>query len=107
MAKREQHNEEGRAACEAEFGRPLTAEELDCIDQVNVLIDQFAHYPNPRFLSRHRAFLHHEEGIEYFAMRFGRLGEIVARRHVITDCGHVPRREDYSTGRVDEYGYLR
>lgn len=72
--------------------------------EVNGRIDQFAHYPDYEFLKDHRKFLHHEEGIEYFKKRYGRLGGEAARLHVFRDCGGVPRMRDYADGTVDEFG---
>jgi hypothetical protein len=72
--------------------------------EVHQLLDQFAHFPDMRFLSRHRKFLHHEEGIEYVRMRWGEEAGKAALQHVITDCGHVPAMVDYHNGAVDNYG---
>lgn len=74
---------------------------------VHRLLDQFAHFPDMRFLSRHRKFLHHEEGIEYVRMRFGEEAGESARQHVLMDCEHVPKAVDYYIDLVDEYGYRR
>ena len=92
MASFEEHCQE----CQEKLG--------DRCEEVNRLIDQFAHYPDMKFLSCHRQFLHHVEGIAYFAKRFGPRGEAAARLHVLRDCGHVPHAEEYYNGGVDHYG---
>lgn len=73
--------------------------------EVHVLLDQFAHYPDPKFLSGHRKFLHHAEGIEYVALRYGPEAGKAASQHVLDDCGHIPRAKDYYTGSVDNFGF--
>lgn len=77
------------------------------VEEVNRRIDQFAHFPNFVTLERHRKFLHHAEGIEYFGIVYGEVGRLAAREHVIQDCGHVPTLEDYVLGHVDVYGVKR
>ena len=72
--------------------------------EVHALLDQFAHYPNMKFLRKHRKFLHHEEGIEYVTMRWGEEAGKSARQHVLDDCGHVPKAIDYYRGSVDDFG---
>lgn len=74
------------------------------VEEVNRRIDQFAHYPREATLLRHRKFLHHIEGIEYFGLQYGMVGEAAARQHVVEDCGHIPNAEDYYTGKVDMFG---
>ena len=74
------------------------------VEEVNRRIDQFAHYPRAETLVQHRRYLHHAEGIEYFALVYGIVGEAAARQHVIEDCGHVPHARDYYDGTVDEFG---
>lgn len=74
------------------------------VEKVNREIDQFAHFPNYDTLSRHRKFLHHKEGIEYFGLVYGDVGSLAAREHILQDCGHVPDMADYILGGVDEYG---
>jgi hypothetical protein len=73
--------------------------------EVHHLLDQFAHYPDMEFLSRHRKFLHHKEGIEYVTMRWGEEAGKSAEQHVIDDCGHIPSAIDYYRGSVDNFGY--
>lgn len=73
--------------------------------EVHALLDQFAHYPDMEFLSRHRKFLHHHEGIEYVTMRWGKEAGEAARGHVILDTGHIPHASDYYDGTVDNFGY--
>lgn len=77
----------------------------DAHPEVHNLLDQFAHYPDMKFLSKHRKFLHHEEGIEYIRMRWGEDAAKSATQHVIDDCGHVPRAVHYYNGIVDNFGY--
>lgn len=73
--------------------------------KIHRLLDQFAHYPDMEFLSRHRKFLHHAEGIEYVRMRYGEEAGKSAKQHVLDDCGHIPDAIDYYTGVVDNFGY--
>lgn len=84
--------------------REIVGEEFD---EVHKLLDQFAHYPDMRFLRRHRRFLHHHEGIEYVRMRWGDRAAQSAEQHVKDDCGHVPHAADYYDGTVDEFGGKR
>lgn len=72
--------------------------------EVHLFMDQFAHWPDDRFLAEHRKFLHHEEGIAYVRMRWGEEAALAARQHVLDDCGHVPHAVDYYIGAVDNYG---
>lgn len=74
--------------------------------EVHQLLDQFAHYPNMWFLSRHRKYLHHAEGIEYVTKLHGEEAGKSAHQHVLDDCGHIPKMSDYHTGRVDQHGYV-
>ena len=78
----------------------------DRCEEVNQRIDQFAHYPDMEFLVRHRRFLHHQEGIEYFERRYGKIGGQAARLHVLRDCGHIPEAADYDKGIVDSFGCI-
>jgi hypothetical protein len=71
---------------------------------VHKLLDQFAHYPDMKFLREHRKFLHHREGIEYIRMRFGPHDALSAKQHVLDDCGWVPNMVDYHNGNADNYG---
>lgn len=108
MATRQKHNADAESACrEMLLGRELTDDERKTINKVNERLDQFAHFPDPWFLARHRRFLHHREGIAYFERKYGRIGGLTALLHVVTDCGHVPSAVDYYTGAVDEYGCRR
>ena len=76
----------------------------DRCEEVNRRLDQFAHYPDMEFLSRHRKFLHHVEGIEYFRRRYGKIGAEAARLHVLRDCGHIPKAQDYYDNTVGVFG---
>lgn len=104
MASRYDHNLDGRKAAEAMLGREPSAEELEIIDKINERLDQFAHYPEYRFLEQHRKFLHHREGVEYFEMLYGKLGKLIAEVHIRRDCGEIPNAVDYYTGQVNEFG---
>ena len=73
-------------------------------NEVHALLDQFAHFPDMNFLTRHRKFLHHEEGIEYIRMAYGEEAAISARQHIIDDCGKVPNAIDYYLGTLDTFG---
>jgi hypothetical protein len=81
--------------------RDLLGEEFP---EVHRILDQFAHYPDMRFLQEHRKFLHHAEGIDYITLRFGEVAGHAARVHVRDDCGHVPTMEEYALGIVDNFG---
>lgn len=72
--------------------------------EVHRILDQFSHYPDMKFLKRHRKFLHHEEGIEYITLRYGVEAGASARLHVQVDCGHVPHAIDYYNGTVGMFG---
>lgn len=76
----------------------------EIVTQVNQRIDQFAHFPRYATLMHHRKFLHHREGIEYFGLAYGMVGESAARQHVLEDCGHIPKAIDYYQGVVDQFG---
>lgn len=73
---------------------------------VNIEIDQFAHFPRHDTLTRHRKFLHHKEGIEYFGLVYGDIGRQAAEQHVLEDCGWVPSAIDYYNGNADTFGDL-
>ena len=75
------------------------------VAEVNQRIDQFAHYPREDTVPRHRRFLHHAEGIDYFGRIYGEVGYRAAQHHVEIDCGHVPHAIDYYAGTVDEFGH--
>jgi hypothetical protein len=94
MPSREQHMQS-----DIEIGLSKTYSE------VHGLLDQFAHYPDMRFLREHRKFLHHQEGIEYIRMSWGEEAAKSATQHVIDDCGHVPHAIDYYTHKVDNFGF--
>jgi hypothetical protein len=61
-----------------------------------------------KFLSKHRKFLHHQEGVEYFENRYGMVGGLTAALHVLDDTGgNLPLALDYYTGACDDYGVKR
>ena len=74
--------------------------------EVHQLLDQFAHYPDMKFLQLHRRYLHHREGIEYIRMRWGEEAAKSATQHVLDDCGNLPSAIDYYNGNVDNFGGL-
>jgi len=56
----------------------------------------------------HRFLLHHKEGIEEVRKYYGDEAAEAARLHIILDCeGYIPKKSDYSTGKVDGCGILR
>jgi hypothetical protein len=95
MASEAEHCAEDRAFLGKEF------------PEVHQLLDQFAHFPDMKFLTRHRKFLHHYEGIAYVRMRWGDEARKSAEQHVIRDCGHIPYAIDYYDGSVDNFGILQ
>ena len=94
MPSREQH-------CSEDLAIGLSRE----YPEIHKLLDQFAHYPDMKFLREHRKFLHHQEGIDYVTMRYGHEAGLAAKQHVISDCGHVPNAVNYYDGTCDNYGY--
>lgn len=107
MASLREHNQDGYDAFVRAFKRVPDAKEIAIIDEINRRMDQFAHYPDMEFLEKHRQFLHHEEGIEYFERLYGDFGSVIATAHVMLDCGHVPEMMDYWNGKVDCFGRKR
>ena len=82
-----------------------TPDNREIVENVNRKIDQFAHFPNLKTLERHRKFLHHREGIEYFNTIYGNVGRMAAEQHVLEDCdGYIPTAIEYYIDMVDEYG---
>jgi hypothetical protein len=79
----------------------------DVVREVNLRIDQFAHYPREATLVGHRKFLHHREGCEYFGLQYGRLGEQAAIQHVIDDMGAVHKAIAFYDGTLDGFGGVR
>lgn len=75
-------------------------------EEVNKRIDQFAHFPDWNCLKQHRQFLHHQEGVAYFGRRYGEIGRLAAELHVRSDCGMLPKAEDYYNGVCDGLGRL-
>ncbi len=95
MASLAEHLQE----CQAKLGNPF--------EEVNYRLDQFAHWPDEASLVAHRKFLHHQEGIDYITQRYGPVAGEAARLHVLRDCGHIPRAQDYYTGVVTSQGLPR
>lgn len=82
----------------------------DCIkflgepfDNVNRWIDELFRQYGPT----HRRFRHHREGIEEARHLFGDRGALAAAVHVLRDCRHIPRQQDYELGYVDALGLKR
>jgi hypothetical protein len=86
---------------------PLAQHMSDCLrflgepfESVNRWIDEcFAMYG-----PAHRKVRHHREGIEEARDLFGDRGSLAAAIHVLRDCRHIPRKQDYELGYVDALG---
>jgi hypothetical protein len=52
----------------------------------------------------HRRFRHHREGVEEARVLFGSPGASAAAIHILRDCRHIPRKQDYELGYVDVLG---
>jgi len=86
---------------------PLAQHNADCrrflgdsFENVNKWIDEyFAQYG-----ATHRKFRHHQEGVEEARDLFGERGGLAAAIHILRDCRHIPRKEDYDLGYVDALG---
>ena len=79
-------------------------ENRSIVTRVNAVIDQFAHWPRRDTIERHRKFLHHAQGIEYFGLVYGETGRLAAMQHVMEDCDHIPQAYHYYDGTVGKYG---
>jgi hypothetical protein len=88
MAPLAQHNED----CARFLGEPF--------ENVNRWIDEYFAQYGPT----HRRFRHHREGVEQAHELFGERGGIAAAIHILRDCRHIPRKEDYDLGYVDALG---
>ena len=88
MASLSQHNRD----CFRFLGEPFP--------NVNTWIDEFFTQYGPT----HRRFRHHREGIEEARQLFGDRGALAAAIHVLRDCRHIPRKNDYEIGYVDPLG---
>ena len=73
---------------------------------VNLQIDSMGAGPEGH-LHCWRKFLHHEEGIDYFDARYGPIGALAARQHVLDDTGSVHHAIDYYNGTLDENGVTK
>lgn len=69
-------------------------------EDVHRWLDQYM----PKLGGAHRRELHHKEGIEEAARRFGESGRQAAIVHVLRDCRNIPRKEDYIDGTADQLG---
>jgi hypothetical protein len=88
MASLEQHN----ADCKKFFG--------ESFEEVNNWIDEYFAVYGPS----HRRFRHHREGVEEARALFGDRAATAAAVHILRDCRHIPRKEDYILGYVDALG---
>lgn len=88
MASLAQHNGD----CTKFLGEPF--------ENVNLWIDEFFAQYGPA----HRRFRHHREGVEEARELFGDRGAVAASIHILRDCRHIPRKEDYELGYVDALG---
>lgn len=71
--------------------------------EVNRLMDVLGAGPRGH-LHLWRQFLHHVEGIGYFAKKYGNVGSMAACEHVLDDCGSIHSVLDYYNGTLDENG---
>jgi hypothetical protein len=88
MASLSQHNSD----CERFLG--------ESFESVNRWIDEYFVQYGPN----HRKFRHHREGIEQARDLFGDRGAVAAAIHILRDCRHIPRKQDYEFGYVDALG---
>ncbi|HWZ76950.1 MAG TPA: hypothetical protein VNX87_10455 [Candidatus Sulfotelmatobacter sp.] len=72
----------------------------ESFENVNKWMDEYFAQYGPT----HRRFRHHREGIEQARELFGARGAVAAAIHILRDCRHIPRREDYDLGHVDALG---
>jgi len=72
----------------------------DDFEKVNRWMDELFAVYGPY----HRKMRHHTEGIEQARSLFGDEGASAAAIHILRDCRHIPRREDYDSGIVDALG---
>jgi len=88
MASLTQHNED----CKKFLG--------ESFENVNKWIDEYF----TQHGAKHRRFRHHREGIDEARDLFGERGALAAAIHILRDCRHIPREEDYVLGYVDALG---
>jgi hypothetical protein len=88
MASLSQHNSD----CERFLGQSF--------ENVNRWIDEYFTQYGPT----HRKFRHHREGVEQARDLFGDRGSVAAAIHILRDCRHIPRKQDYELGYVDALG---
>ncbi len=88
MASLAQHNDD----CLKFLGEPF--------EGVNRWVDEYFAQYGPT----HRRFRHHREGIEEARALFGDRGATAAAIHILRDCRHIPRKQDYELGWVDALG---
>ena len=79
-------------------------ENRELVYSVNLGMDSLLpRYDEPN-IHRWRKFLHHWEGVEYFADRNGEIGRLAAIQHVMDDCGSIHGAIDYYNGTLDVEG---
>jgi hypothetical protein len=88
MASLSQHNKD----CSRFLG--------ESFEDVNKWIDEYFSLYGPT----HRKFRHHREGIEEARELFGERAATAAAIHILRDCRHIPRKQDYELGYVDPLG---
>lgn len=71
-------------------------------EEVHRYMDQW----HGKFGGKHRFMLHHEEGVEEVRRMFGDEAAEAAQCHIRLDClGRVPKKADYTNGKVDFLGH--
>ncbi|RJQ24646.1 hypothetical protein C4565_09365 [Candidatus Parcubacteria bacterium] len=55
----------------------------------------------------HRRHRHHAEGIEAVRQKWGAEAALAAKIHIVVDCWGIPRAIDYTTGRVNKFGFTQ
>jgi hypothetical protein len=72
-------------------------------ENVNRWMDEFF----ARYGPLHRKVRHHREGIEEAREIFGDRAALAAAIHILRDCRHIPRKQDYELGYADALGLKR
>ena len=74
----------------------------DTYDKVHAYMDQW----HRKFGAKHRFMLHNKEGVEEIRKLVGDDGALAAECHIKLDCGgRIPKKDDYTTKKVDWLGY--
>lgn len=71
--------------------------------EIHNWIDELANIGS-EFNKFHRKYRHHKEGIEEAVKLFGEQAREIATIHILKDCGHIPNKIDYETGKVNREG---